>query len=130
MMRKYITSLLCTLMCSAAVHADGKEKTMYAAAPAAHSRWQQTSAGMASQEYQHSVNLNRDIVQQQLEIYSDRLLARSGYYGQAIGLLGAAAVLAATDRRYNLNDSKTVGMVFRDTASSDRTVLLEYRKVW
>jgi len=129
-MRNYITSMLCALVCSAAVHAEDKEKTLYAAAPTERPQWQQTSPELASQEYLSTVNHNREMVQQQLQVVSLRLLAKAGDYGQAVGLLGTAVAVAATDQRVNLNDSKTVGMVFRDTASSDRTVLLEYRKSW
>jgi hypothetical protein len=85
---------------------------------------------MSDAEYRRSVDRNRDIVKEQMDVYADRLLERAGEYGKAVSLFGAVAAVAATDRRYNLNDSKTVGMVLRDTASSDRTVLLEYRKVW
>lgn len=129
-MRNYITSMLCALACSAAVHADDREKTLYAAAPTERPLWQQTSPGMASHDYQRTVDHNREMVQQQLQAVSVRLLSKAGDYGQAVGLLGTAVAVAATDQRVNLNDSKTVGMVFRDTASTDRTVLLEYRKAW
>jgi hypothetical protein len=130
MMRKYTTSLLCTLMCSALVHADDRDKkTMYAAVTET-PLWQSTHAYMPSDEYQRTVQRNRDIVQQQLEVYADRLLEHAGHYGQAVSLLGSAVAVAATDRRYHLNGSRTLGMVLRDTASSNRTVLLEYRKNW
>jgi hypothetical protein len=129
-MRKYITSILCTLVCSSVVHADGKEKTLYAAVTPESSRWQQTSAAMTASDYQRSVSNNQAIVQRQLQTYSERLLDSAGAYGPAIGLFGAAIAVAATDTRYNLNDSKTMGMVFRDTTGSDRSVLIEYRKYW
>ncbi|MGB5541726.1 MAG: hypothetical protein WBO37_16715 [Gammaproteobacteria bacterium] len=129
-MRNYITSMLCALACSAAVHADDRDKTLYAAAPTERPLWQQTSPGMLPNEYQRTVDHNRDMVQQQLQVVSLRLLTKAGDYGQAVGLLGTAVAVAATDQRVNLNDSKTVGMVFRDTVSGDRTVLLEYRKAW
>ncbi|MGD2112874.1 MAG: hypothetical protein PVI50_05770 [Gammaproteobacteria bacterium] len=130
-MRNYTISLLCTLLCTAVVQADDKDKkTRYAAAPTEQPYWQQTRAAMPADEYRRSVHRNRDIVQQQLEVYSDRLLARAGEYGKAIDLFGAAVALAATDRRYHLNDSKTLGMVLQDTASSNRSLLLEYRMHW
>ncbi len=131
MVRKYIISILCTLACSSAVHADDKEKTLYAEFTPDHLRWQQTSTAMPSYDYyMRSINNNREIVQQELQAYSESLLANAGAYGPAIGLLGAAVSLAATDRRYRLNDSKTMGMVFRDAASSERAVLIEYRMPW
>ena len=129
-MRNYIIPMLYALVCSAAVHADDKEKTLYAAASVERPLWQQTRSGMASQEYLRSVHRNREIVQQQLQVVSERLVTSAGTYGHAIGLFGAAVAVAATDQRYHLNDNKTVGMVIRDTASRDRTVLLEYRKIW
>lgn len=129
-MRKLTSFMCCALLVSAAVQADDREgKTLYAAANG-ESRWQHTSAVMSSDTYQHTVHRNRDIVRQQLHIYSDRLRERAGAYGQAVGVLGAAVAIAATDQRYHLNDSKSVGVVLRDTASSERTVLLEYRKSW
>jgi hypothetical protein len=130
MMRKFITSLLCTLACTSAVHADDREKTLYAAATPERPRWQDTSASMPSDEYTRSVDNNRELLEQELRAYSERVLASAGAYAPAIGLLGAAVAVAATDSRVHLNESKTMGMVFRDTASSDRSVLLEYRKSW
>ncbi len=130
MMRKYITSILIGLACSSVVHADGKEKTLYADASVEHSRWQSTSAVMPLNDYERSVSNNKELVQQQIQAYTERLLANAGTYGHAIGLLGATIAVASTDKRYNLNDSKTVGMVFRDTASNERAVLLQYRKSW
>lgn len=132
-MRKFMTSLLCcAVYWAAAVQADGDEKkTMYAAATTAeHPQWRQTSAAMTSGEYLNTVEHNRDIVQDQLETYAGRLLSRTGNYGRAAGLFGAAVAVAVTDRRYHLNDSRTLGMVLRDTVGSDRMVLLEYRRHW
>ncbi|MEZ5542073.1 MAG: hypothetical protein R3F42_08520 [Pseudomonadota bacterium] len=94
------------------------------------SHWQQTSAAMPSDTYFRTVQRNRDIVRQQLELYTDRLAGAAGTYGQAVSVVGAAVALAATDQRYNLTDNKTVGVVLRDTTSNDRMVLLEYRKAW
>jgi len=130
MMRKYITSILVGIVCSSVVHADDKEKTLYAAASTEGSRWQQTSEAMPLNDYERSVSNNQELVKQQIKTYSDRLLANAGAYGHAIGLLGATIAVVSTDKRYNLNDSKTMGMVFRDTASNERSVLLEYRKSW
>ena len=128
-MRKHLTCVLCALVFCSAVHADEGD-TLYASASPTLSRWQHTSATMPSSDYQRSVSNNREIVQQELQTYAERLRAKTGAYGQAIGLLGATIAVAATDTRYHLNDSKTVGMVLRDTASNDRTVLVEYRKTW
>jgi len=129
-MRKYIINILCTLACSGAVHADGKEKTLLAVLTPELPRWQQTNAAMPSGDYLRSVDNNQGMVQHELQTYSVRLLTSTGTYRPAIGLLGAAVAVAATDTRYNLNDSRTMGLVFRDTAGSDRSVLLEYRKFW
>lgn len=129
-MRIYITSILCTLVCSSVVHADGKEKTLYAAITPESARWQQTSTAMSASDYQRSVSNNQTIVQRELQTYSDRLLNSTGAYGPAIGLFGAAIAVAAKDARYDLNDSKTMGLVMRDFASGGRSVLIEYRKNW
>lgn len=129
-MRNYLTSLLGMLLCSMAVHADDNDQALYAAAQTDHSVWQQTSMSMPYDNYQHSVHKNREIVQKQVEVYIDRMLAKTGGYSQAISLLGSAVAVAATDQRYDLNDNKTFGMVLRDTVSSNRAVLFEYRKTW
>jgi hypothetical protein len=130
-MRKTLTGMLCTVLCSSIVQADGGDSsTGYAAAETVRPAWQSTSLAMSDAEYRRSVDRNRDIVKEQMNVYADRLLERAGEYGKAVSLFGAVAAVAATDRRYNLNDSKTLGMVLRDTASSNRTVLLEFRKAW
>ncbi len=129
-MRNYLTSLLGILLWSTTVHADDKDQALYAAAQTDHSVWQQTSMTMPYDSYQHSVHKNRKIVQKQVEVYIDRMLAKTGGYSQAISLLGSAVAVAATDQRYDLNDNKTFGLVLRDTVSSDRAVLFEYRKTW
>ena len=130
MMRNCIIIILFGLVYLPAVHADGKEKTLLAAAGPESSRWQQTSEKMPSSEYLRSVDNNQEIVKQQLQTYSARLLDSAGAYRPAIGLLGAAVAVATTDTRYTLNDSRTMGLVFRDTTGSDRSVLIEYRKYW
>ena len=130
-MRTYLAGILLTLACCFTVHADDREQTLYAAATTPQSpRWQQTATSMTLHDYQRSVDNNQEIVQRQLKAYSEKLLEGSGAYAPAIGLFGAAVSLAASDRRYALNDSKTMGMVLRDTARSKRAVLIEYRKIW
>lgn len=130
-MRRIMTGMLCTLLCATTVQADDRDsRTHYAAATTQPAVWQSTSPVMSYADYRRSVYHNRDIVKQQVGVYADRLLDHAGDYGRAVGLFGVAVAVAATDRRYHLNDSKTVGMVLRDTISSDRTVLLEYRKAW
>ena len=129
-MRKCITGILLTLVCFTAC-ADDREQTMYAAVtPSDPLRWQQTSLSMKPGDYLRSVENNQEIVQQKLQAYSEKLLASAGVYAPAISLLGAAVSMAAKDRRYSLNDSKTMRMVFRDPARSRRAVLIEYRKFW
>lgn len=131
MMRKCITGILLTLVCCLTAYADDREQTMYAAVTTSEPvRWQQTSLSMTPDEYLRSVDNNQEIVQQKLQAYSEKLLASAGVYAPAVSLLGAAVSMAAKDRRYSLNDSKTMRMVFRDPARSRRAVLIEYRKIW
>jgi hypothetical protein len=131
MMRKYRISILCTLAVLSAVHADDRENTQYAASPTDHPQWQQTSTALLSRnDYLRIVNDNREIVQRRLQAYSESLLEDTGVYSPAVSLLGTAVSLAASDRRYSLNDSKTLGIVFRDAANSDRALLFEFRKGW
>ncbi|MDH3980415.1 MAG: hypothetical protein OEU91_07895 [Gammaproteobacteria bacterium] len=85
---------------------------------------------MSAYDYMLSVNNNQQIVQQKLKTYTDRLITRAGAYRPAINLLGAVVVVTATDRRYRLNDSDTMGMVFRDAIGNDRSVVIEYRIHW
>lgn len=129
-MRQCIMSVVCTLLLVAAVHADDRERTLYAAATAETQRWQQASHAMTADDYARSVDNNQDIIQQGLQHYSERLREHAGALAPTLDLVGAVVAVAAHDRRYSLNDSRTVGMVLRDTASSDRTLLFEYRTAW
>jgi hypothetical protein len=135
-MRKKLTSVLCTLSiictlaCFSAVHADDKEKTLYAGSTPECPCWQQTNITMSAYDYMRSVNNNQQIVQRKLKIYTDRLITRAGAYRPAINLLGSVVVVTATDKRYHLNDSNTMGMVFRDAIGDDRSVVIEYRIPW
>lgn len=130
-MRKTLTGILCTLLCLPVAQADDREShTRYAAADTLQPAWQRTGPALSYADYRRSVDRNRNLVKAQLEVCADRLVEQAGDYGRAVSLVGAAVAVAATDRRYHLNDSKTVGMVLRDTSSSDRTVLLEYRRFW
>jgi hypothetical protein len=130
MVRKYIIGILCTLAYFSAVHADDKVKTLHAELTPELLRWQQTSTAMSLHDYVRSINNNQQIVQQELQTYTDRLLTSAGAYSWAIGLLGTAVVVTATDRRYHLNDSNTMGMVFKDATGSERAVVIEYRLPW
>ena len=130
MMRRYLMIIICLLAHYPAVHADDKEKTLYAAAPPVQPQWQHTSVAMLSRDYMRSANNNRSIVQQRLSDYSSQALARAGKYAPAVGVLGTAISLAANDRRYSLNDSKTLGVLLKDSASSRRSVMLEFRTDW
>jgi hypothetical protein len=130
MMRNYLITIIYLLAYTPAAHADDMEKTMLAAAEPGRSLWQQTSSAMLPYDYARTTHTNQRLVYQGLKTYSHRVLANAGDYGPAVGVLGAAIDLAANDRRYHLNDSKSMGVLLKDTASSDRSVLLEYRKSW
>lgn len=132
-MRKLMASIFCVLACCTAVQADDKDKgkTLYALTQTDAPRWQQTGSGLSPDEdYLRRVDNNRKIVRQELQVYGNRLLFSDDYYGRAIGLLGAAVAASVTDTRVHLNDSRSLGMVFRDTAESDRSVLIQFRKNW
>jgi hypothetical protein len=134
-MRKLIAGIICTLACCTTAQADDKDKgkTLYALTPidADTPRWQQTDDALYSDEdYLRRVDNNRKIVRQELQVYADRLISSDDYSDRAIGLLGAAVVGSLTDTRVHLNDSRSLGMVFRDTAESDRSVMIQFRKTW
>jgi len=130
MMRNYLITIIYLLAYTPAAHADGEEQTLFAAPEPGRPLWQQTSTAMLPHDYARTTDNNKLLVYQGLKTYSDRVLANAGAYGPAVGLLGAAIYLAANDRRYHLNDSKSMGVLLKDSASSDRSVLLEYRKAW
>lgn len=113
-----------------AAQADDREKTMFAMTSADSSQWQQTRDGMQTHDYRRSTRQNQEIVQRSLSDWASRKLADSGAYGPALGILGATLDLAANDRRYHLNETGTMGLLLRDSARSDRAVLLEYRTSW
>lgn len=129
-MRKMLIIISCIAATAPAAQADDKEKTLYAAAPAATMQWHQTSLGMQPLDYQNSTRQNQQIVQQGLANWAHRKLADNRSYAPALGLLGATIDLAANDRRYHFNDARTMGLVIRDSARSNRALLLEYRKSW
>jgi len=130
-MRKTITSVLCILVFCPVLYAEDKGKTMYALVPSGAPEWQQTtSASLSEDDYLRSVTINRKVVRRELQVYANRLIAHDDAYGNAIGLLGAAVAASITDTRLHLNDSRTMDMVFRDAADSDRSVLIQYRKTW
>lgn len=130
MMRNYLIIIIYLLAYTPAAHADDKEKTMFAAVEPGRPLWRQTSTAMLPHDYTRTTYNNKRLVYQGLKTYSHRILANAGAYGSAVGLLGATIDLAVNDRRYHLNDSKSMGILIKDTASSDRSVLLEYRKSW
>jgi len=129
-MRRILIIISCIAVSSPAAQADDKEKTLYAAAPTTTSQWHETSLGMQPLDYRNSTKQNQRIVQQDLAKWANRKLAGKRGYTPALGLLGAAIDLAANDRRYHFNDARTMGLVIRDSARSNRALLLEYRKSW
>ena len=129
-MRNILIIISYLMACTQAALADDREKTMFAMVPTASPQWQQTRAGMQADEYQRTTRRNQQIVKQGLAGWASRKLANSGAYGPALGILGATIDLAANDRRYRLNEDGTMGVQLRDSASSDRALLLEYRASW
>ncbi|MDX1696770.1 MAG: hypothetical protein R3308_00700 [Thiohalobacterales bacterium] len=112
-----------------AAMADDRDKTMFAAQ--ASPQWQQTSAHMLVTDYQHRTGNNMLVLRQGLSEWSGRIRDSGGAYVPVASAVGAAISLAASDRRYSLNDSKTMGLVLRDSTSSDRSLMLEYRRsIW
>lgn len=129
-MRNILIIISYIMVSTQVAQADDREKSMFAMAPAASPQWQQTRAGMQTQEYQRLARQNQEIVQQSLADWASRKLADSGAYGPALGILGATIDLAANDRRFRLNEAGTMGVLLRNSASNDRTLLLEYRTSW
>ena len=109
--------------------ADDRDRTMFAALT--YPQWQQTSADMRVSDYESSTNNNLQLLRQGVSEWSGRIRDSDASYVPVVSLVGAAISLAAADRRYSLNDSKTMGVIVRDSASSDRSLMLEYRKfIW
>jgi hypothetical protein len=129
-MRRILIIISCIAVTIPAAQADDKEKTLYAAAPTTTSQWHQTSLGMQPLDYRNSTKQNQRIVQQDLAKWANRQLADNRSYAPALGLLGATIDLAVNDRRYHFNEARTMGLLIRDSARSNRALLLEYRKSW
>jgi hypothetical protein len=128
MMRKLL--IIITLVAvNAPAGADDKDKTLFAAA-GHHPQWHPTRADMPAADYERSTRNNLELLEQGLTAWSSRVRDSGAAYVPVAGLVGAAVSLAAGDRRYSLNDSKTMGVVLRDSADSNRAVLIEYRKIW
>lgn len=95
------------------------------------SDWQQhAQAEQDYQEYLQTVEINQKHVSRLLHDYSVQLQERLDGYGTAASVAGVMVGLAVADQRYQLNDSKTMGLVVRDSTGSDRALLLEYRRHW
>ncbi len=129
-MRRMLIIISCIATTATTALADDKDKTLYAAAPANTPQWQQTSFGMQPLDYRNSTKQNQRIVKQGLANWANRKLADNRSYAPALGLLGATIDLAANDHRYPINETRTMGLLLRDSARSDRALLLEYRKSW
>ncbi len=129
-MRRIFIIISCLIVSSQPAQADDKEKTMFAAASQASPRWQQTRAGMQTDDYQRTTRNNQKVISSGLATWSRETLADSGAFAPAIGLLGATIDLALNDRRYGLNETGTMGLLVRDSARSSRALLFEYRMAW
>ena len=113
-----------------AAQADDKEKTMFAAASQDPPLWQQTRAGMQSDDYQRVTRSNQRLISGELNSWSKQVLASNKTYGTALALMGASLDLALNDRRYGLNESGSMGVLLRDSTNSDRALLFHYRMSW
>lgn len=122
-----ISYLLATIQTA---QADDKEKTLFAATSQATSQWQQIRAGIQSDDYERITHNNQQLVIQSLGSWSKQVLAKYDTYAPALAMLGATLDVALHDRRYGLNDSGSMGLLVRDSASSNRALLLEYRTSW
>jgi hypothetical protein len=133
MLPRFLASIFLGVALGAAAHADdkGMAGSGYAAMPSSYPAWQQTDTAVQSEDdYLRSVINNRALVQRELQLYASRLVSRDDITGSALNLVGAAVASSVTDTRIHLNDSKSLGMVFRDAAQSDRAVLFEFRTSW
>ena len=129
-MRRILIIISCLLVSPQSAQADDKEKTMFAAASQTSPRWQQTRAGMQTDDYRRTTRNNQQVLSRGLAVWSRDTLADSGAFAPAIGLLGATIDLALNDRRYGLNETGTMGLLVRDSARSSRALLFEYRMAW
>ncbi len=122
-----ISYLLATVQ---GAQADDKEKTLFAAASQVEPQWQQTRAGMQSDDYQRVTRSNQKLIAGELASWSKQVFANNKTYGTALAMMGATLDLALNDRRYGLNESGSMGVLLRDSASSKRAVVFEYRMPW
>ena len=129
-MRNALLIITYLLAIPQAALADDKENTMFAAAPEATPQWQQPHAGMHTDDYERMARDNQQLVTGQLATWSRAALANDTGYGTALAMVGATLDLALNDRRYGLNETGSMGLLLRDSASSDRAVLFEYRMSW
>lgn len=130
MMRRILIIISCLLVSSPSAQADDKEKTMFAAATQASPRWQQTRADMEADDYRRTTRDNQKVISRGLAAWSRETLADSGAFAPALGLLGTTIDLALNDRRYDLNETGSMGLLVRDSARSSRALLFEYRMAW
>lgn len=110
--------------------ADDKDKTLFAATSQATPQWQQLRAGVQSDDYQRITHNNQQVVLHSLGSWSKQVLAKYDTYAPALTMLGATLDVALRDRRYGLNDSGSMGLMVRDSASNNRALMLEYRTSW
>ena len=129
-MRNKLIIISCLLASSQSAQADDKDRTMLAFGAEATQRWQQPHSGMLTDDYQRSTEQNKRLISHQLAALSKEVLTESGAFAPAVGLLGASVDLALNDRRFGLNDSGSMGVLLRDSASDNRTVVFEYRVSW
>ena len=113
-----------------AAQADDKEKTLFAAASQESPLWQQTRAGMQSDDYQRVTRSNQRLISGELNSWSKQVLASNKTYGTALAMMGATLDLALNDRRFGLNESGSMGVLLRDSTSSDRALIFHYRMSW
>ena len=128
MMRKLLI-IITLVSLSPPAAADDRDKTLFAMA-GAHHQWHSPRADMLAADYERSTRNNLEVLEQGLTAWSTRMRNSGAAYVPVVGMVGAAVSLAARDQRYSLNDSKTVGLVLRDSTDSDRSLLFEYRKIW
>jgi len=125
-MRNGMIIMMCSMTFTAGLYAADNADPGLAASIS----WQPARAGMTHPDYLASVENNQRYLKQELQLSADRLIHGTGGQNRAYELMGAAVVAAVTDTRLNFGARNGLGMVFRDTTGSDRSMLFEYRKDW
>jgi hypothetical protein len=119
----------CLLLLAPAVHAYDSNTGFLGSANVT-DRWQKTTADMQPYEYHASARHNKYLLLGTLLTYSKNALVRLGPTSAGILVHAPDIELADWGSRFTLNNSHSFGLVLKNTTGSNRSLLLEFRKVW